>query len=212
MSANTWVLFALTELALCITPGPAVLYVSGQAFASGKRAGFAANLGIVSGNTIYFVASALGLGAVILASQELFQLLKWIGVAYLVWLGLRMLVQQKSARLDHVESMPVTGKELGRIFAGGTFVQLANPKTLVFFIAILPPFIDPTGSLLVQVLILGVTSQVIEFLVLGSYGLIASGAQRRLRRTDASIWVNRISGTALIAVGLGLAMVRRADG
>src|SRR5205085_8411867 len=88
MTLETWVLFTLTEAALCVTPGPAVLLVLSQGLTRGTRASVAANLGILTGNACYFALSATGLGAVLVASYEVFSLIRWLGAAYLVWLGI----------------------------------------------------------------------------------------------------------------------------
>lgn len=207
MNLEIWLLFVVTEAALCLSPGPAVLYVSSQALSHGFRASLAANFGIVAGNVIYFSASALGLGAMILASHDFFLLIKWCGVAYLMYLGLRMILGASS--LASIE--PAAAMKKRAIFRGGLVVQLANPKNLIFFVAILPPFIDPSANLPMQILILGVTSQFIEIVVLSGYGLLASGAGRWLRRSRMAVWADRLAGSAVIAVGAGLALLRRAE-
>ncbi|HUO69092.1 MAG TPA: LysE family transporter, partial [Gammaproteobacteria bacterium] len=91
MTLQVWLGFVVLETVLCLTPGPAVLFVVSTSFARGARAGLGGALGIVACNTFYFLLSALGVAAVILASNRLFTTLKWLGAAYLVWLGLRML-------------------------------------------------------------------------------------------------------------------------
>lgn len=206
MDLTTWFLFLLTEAALCLTPGPAVLYVASQGLSRGFRASFAANLGIVTGNTIYFIASALGVGALILASHQVFFAVKWIGVAYLIWLGLRMLMTKEDRLADAAAPVARTHQ----VYRAGVVVQLANPKNMVFFVAILPPFIDLSGNVPLQVLILGVTSQTVEVLVLMFYGGLASKAGPWLRASRAAAWVDRVAGSTLILIGAGLAFVRRA--
>lgn len=207
MSLEVWLLFVLTETALCLSPGPAVLYVSSQGLSRGFSASVAANFGIVAGNVVYFLASALGLGALILTSHELFLLIKWCGVVYLGYLGARMLCG--AASLAAVK--PAAKARGGAIFRGGLFVQLANPKNLVFFLAILPPFVDATANVPAQILILGLTSQTIEIAVLLAYGALASGAGRWLRRSRLAVWADRTAGTMLICVAAGLALIRRAE-
>lgn len=207
MDFSTWLLFFVTETLLCLTPGPAVLYVFSQGISRGARPAFAANLGIVTGNTIYFVLSATGLGALILASHTLFEVVKWAGAAYLIWFGATVFFGTKS---------PIAGRSaaiapLGRIYRGGMIVQLSNPKNLVFFMAILPQFIDPTGNVALQILILGITSQVAEFAILIGYGLGAGRMGRWLQTTRVALWVDRVTGGLLIAIGASLAFIRRAN-
>ena len=202
-----WLLFVATETALCISPGPAVLYVSSHGLSRGFRSSVSANLGIVTGNIIYFVMSAIGIGSVILASHNLFLIVKWCGVVYLVWLGVRMFLGANS-----VASAECAQKlTMGGVYRGGVLVQLANPKNLIFFLAILPPFIDSSGNVLVQMLILGITSQIIEIFTLLVYGATANGIGRLVRGSRLATWIDRVSGSILVSIGLGLATIRRAD-
>jgi homoserine/homoserine lactone efflux protein len=207
MSTDTWLLFALTELALCISPGPAVLYVTSNALYRGFAPGVAAAGGVVTGNIIYFVLSALGVGALILAAGNAFVVVKWLGVGYLVWLGLRMWLGHSTLSLASGNALPRR-----RVYLGGVAVQLSNPKNLVFFIAILPPFIDPLGNVAMQVLILGVTSQVIEIAVLLGYGGVGAFAGRRLRTSGAAAWIDRAAGTLLIGAAVALVLAGRSPG
>ena len=206
LDVSTWLLFLLTEAVLCVSPGPAVIYVTSQGLSHGFRASFAANLGILTGNTIYFTLSALGLGTLILTSQQLFLIVKWFGVAYLIWLGVQMI----AARGRFLDPAGARQRPRGKAFKGGVVVQLANPKNLVFFMAILPPFIDPTGNVALQVLILGTTSLTLEVFALLFYGSLASRAGGWLRQSPLAVWVEGVAGTLLVGIGASLAFVRRA--
>ncbi len=215
MELSTWMLFVVAELLICLSPGPAVIYVTSQGLSQGGAAGLRpsimANLGIITGSSLCFLASALGLGAMILASHQLFQIIKWVGVLYLMWMGVRMFLSTKNAISTQLPDKGLDRVLARRIYTGGVVVQLANPKNMVFFLAILPPFIDPAGNIAFQILILGLTSHVIEFLVLLFYGALASGAARRVRSTKLALWVNKVAGSLLITIGIGLAFVRRAE-
>ena len=203
MDLSTWVAFAVLELILCLTPGPAVLFVVGTTLGRGRVAGLAATCGIITGNTIYFALSATSLGAILLASYQLFTAVRWIGAAYLIYLGLRALF----AKHQQLTAMPVVSKR--RSYAGGTLTQLSNPKALIFFSALLPQFIDPHRWLVGQVAILGVTSQVIEALVMVGYILLASGFAYSARRTAVAGMFERIAGVFLIGAALKLAFIKR---
>ncbi len=205
MDLSAWLMFVAIETALCLTPGPAVLYTFSVGARHGFRTSLSANAGIVTGNSVYFVLSALGLGAIILASHTLFVVIKWAGVIYLTWLGLQLIWGARQQDGQEVATPPLT-----RVFRGGVLLQLANPKSLVFFTAILPQFIDPAGIIWLQLLILGVTSQVIEALVLGAYGLTADRSATYLRTPKFVRWVDRVSGGLLVVLGAGLATFRRA--
>jgi threonine/homoserine/homoserine lactone efflux protein len=194
----TWILFVLMEIPLCLTPGPAVLFV----FAHGLRYGGAkalwANLGILSGNAFYFALSATGLGVLVKTSHDAFLIVKWAGAAYLVFLGVRMIFS-KSTALD--AATPPANVSGSHILGRGILLQLANPKALIFFTAFLPQFVSPNAPVARQMLILGVTSTVLEFFILAGYGWSASRLSNRFARS-----INRVSGAMLVACGAGLAL------
>jgi homoserine/homoserine lactone efflux protein len=213
MDLSTWLAFAVLETILCITPGPAVLFTVGSTLTRGRTAGFAAMGGIVTGNTVYFVLSATSLGAILLASYEVFTLVRWAGAAYLVYIGLRALFGKNEALSDTVEAVPrLRFATLGMTrtaFAGGTMTQLSNPKALIFFSALLPQFINPHRWLVGQVTILGVTSQIIEALVMTAYILLASGVAQSAKKTVVAGIFERVAGLFLIGAALKLALTKR---
>jgi homoserine/homoserine lactone efflux protein len=204
MTFETWLLFCVTETVLCFIPGPAVLFVLSTALRRGFASASIAAAGILAGNTFYFALSATGIAAVIVASHAVFGALKWAGAAYLVWLGLRMLLarapgpaaepQREHARAD-------------RVFHRAFIVQAANPKALVFFVALLPQFINPAGSVPWQILLLGISSVVIEFMVLSLYAALAARA-RSMTGTRFASSLERVGGACLIAAGARLAWYR----
>lgn len=204
MDFSSWIVFVLIETALCLTPGPAVLYVFSVGARHGARTSLLANAGVVTGNSVYFVLSAVGLGAILLTSHTVFLVIKWLGVAYLMWLGLQLLLASKKVQPSALGPPPAV-----RIFRGGMILQLANPKSLIFFGAILPQFVDPAGTIWLQFLILGVTSQVIEAVVLGTYGVTADRSAALLRTPQFVRWVERVSGGMLVVMGAGLATLKR---
>lgn len=205
MSFDTWLLFCITEFVLCLSPGPAVLYVLSQGLGSGFRASVAANSGIVFGNTIYFVVSATGLGAILVASENIFFVAKWVGTVYLVWLGINYLIS-KPYELAVEKSR---GRSLYKIFHGGLILQLANPKNIVFFMAILPQFISIEHSVPMQILILGVSSVIIEVSILLFYGALGSKIEKWARDKDWNSGLSKISGVALICVGISIALIQQ---
>ena len=206
MSWEAWLLFTLTEAALCVTPGPAVLLVLSHGLARGTRASIVSNLGILAGNTFYFALSATGLGAVLLASYALFAAIRWLGAAYLVWLGI-VALRGRSAAFSPTPGAPAPARP-GRMFLDGVALQISNPKALVFFAALLPQFIDPRGPVPLQVAVLAVTSLVIEFLVLLAYGTLVGRMRRLAARPRAATLANRVAGSMLIVAGVGTAAIR----
>src|SRR5271168_1918340 len=147
MSWTTWWLFAATETVLCLTPGPAVLFVLSSALRSGTRKSLASNAGILAANMVYFALSATGLGALLAASFDLFSTVRWIGAAYLIFLGLRTLLGKRNALAagGSIERPPL------RMFGDGFVLQASNPKSILFFTALLPQFIDPRMAIVPQV-------------------------------------------------------------
>jgi threonine/homoserine/homoserine lactone efflux protein len=206
MTLEAWLIFCATETVLCLTPGPAVLFVLSTALARGARPGVSASVGILAANAGYFALSGTSLGALLLASYELFFLVKWVGAAYLVWVGLRMLVVHAPAVAEAADATPARGR---RAFAGGLITQGANPKALVFFTALLPQFIDPGAPVGAQVAILGVSSFLIELAVLAGYVAVAQRARRLAHRPRVALGLQRAGGLLLLGAGAGLAAIRR---
>jgi homoserine/homoserine lactone efflux protein len=194
-------LFAATELLLSMTPGPAVLLIVSQGIRRGFRSSSRGAAGILTGNAIYFALSAAGLGALLLASKRVFDVLQIAGAAYLVLIGLKMLI--KPGRVE--ERLNATPGETGS-FVQGMLTQLANPKAIVFFTALLPQFIDPAKPIAMQFLILGVVSIIVELPVLLLYGFAADRGRARYGK-HAPLF-ERLAGACLIAAGAKLAAMR----
>ena len=208
MRWEVWLLFVVTEAVLSVTPGPAVLYVLSQAIQRGHGKSIWASWGILTANAMYFILSATSLGAVIVASYRLFFLIKWIGAAYLVYLGISSFFGKSS-----VMSLPEDGanERSGiRILRDGFLLQAANPKALLFFTAILPQFIDAHHNVAFQIFILGISSILVEFAILFTYGQLAGRVLATARSPRFEKLTNRIGGSLLILAGVGLARLRRA--
>jgi homoserine/homoserine lactone efflux protein len=206
MRWETWSLFVATEAVLSLTPGPAVLMVLSQALKRGCAKSIWSSLGILSANAFYFVLSATSLGAVLLASYHLFFAIKWIGAAYLIYLG----VSAFFSRTPLISpSMKTSGGAGWRIFLNGFVLQAANPKALLFFCALLPQFVDPAHPIAFQILILGASSILVEFVILLGYGILAGRTSRFARHPRFAAVTNRVAGSLLIGAGAGLASIRR---
>jgi homoserine/homoserine lactone efflux protein len=194
MTLRIWWVFVCVEVVLCLTPGPAVMFVLSSALKSGARKSVASILGILAANTVYFALSATGIGALLLSSK-LFLAVKWVGAGYLVVLGLRLLFDHKSA----VQEALIEHKSHHLFFDGFT-LQMSNPKAIVFFAALLPQFLNPHAAVVPQIVILGTTSATVEFFILLGYGVMGSALTPRYAR-----WTNRVAGGLLIGAGAGLA-------
>lgn len=210
MSLELWLVYLLASCALSVTPGPNGLLCLNH----GVRYGFSRTvftaLGSITGMTLLIGASLAGLGALMLTSEVLFSLVKWVGAAYLVWLGVKLWRSPAfAARLEEETGNPRAGRQISRArtFSQGMLVALSNPKALIFFSTFLPQFMQPGVSLLVQFAIFAGTYAVIEF----AYELVLAGAAGRLA-PFLERWgrvFNRVTGGAFIGVGTMVAISQR---
>jgi homoserine/homoserine lactone efflux protein len=208
LTVEAWLLFCLTEAVLCFTPGPAVLLVVSLGLSRGRRAGVAGSVGILMANALYFALSATTVGAVLQASWQLFMVVKWLGAAYLIWLGARMIFSR--AQRPEPAARPEPGRgSATRSFWLGFLTQGANPKALLFFTAILPQFIDPRGAAGMQILMLGVSSVLIELVALTAYAAAASATRTWTHRPRVGTALQRVGGVLLVGAGVQLGSMRR---
>jgi homoserine/homoserine lactone efflux protein len=202
MTWAAWWFFVGTETVLCLVPGPAVLFTLSNALKAGTRKTIASIVGILVANTVYFALSATGVGALLLSSK-LFFAVKWLGAAYLIYLGLRSFFGRSDA-LTSTEAGLIERKSHHLLFGGFT-LQMSNPKAIVFFAALLPQFLNPHAAVVPQVAILASTSVVIEFTILLGYAIAAGRASELARQPRYAKWTNRVAGSLLIGAGAGLA-------
>lgn len=193
---DTFWLYVLAEAALSLSPGPAVMFVIACGLTWGARRSLAATLGILAANAIYFAVSATALGAVLATSKTFFLAVKWLGAAYLVYIGLSALFGRPSpiaiGREDRSSGAPRA------LFLSGLTLQLANPKTLVFFVSILPQFVDPRLAVGPQMAWLAAGSIIPEFCILAGYGYLASRAARLTRDPRFARATERAAGVLVL--------------
>jgi threonine/homoserine/homoserine lactone efflux protein len=202
--ASTLTAFALTALVILLIPGPAVLYIVSQSVEHGRRAGLAATLGVHTGTLVHIAAAALGLSAILVSSSLAFGAVRLVGAAYLIYLGVRTLLDRTSR-----EALDAASRErrLGRIYRQGALVNVTNPKTALFFLAFLPQFVDPHGAALPgQIVVLGLVFALLGLVTDGAYGLLAGTAAGWVRGRSAVRSVQRWV-TGCIFIGLGVATV-----
>jgi threonine/homoserine/homoserine lactone efflux protein len=197
---GTLALFAGAALALLVVPGPAVLYIVTQSIEHGRRAGLVSMLGVQTGGLVHVAAAALGLSALLVQSSVAFNVVKYAGAAYLIFLGLRKLLARE--RFETTGERPP--RRLDRLFAQGVVVNVLNPKTALFFFAFLPQFVDVSaGSVGLQIALLGVVFILIAIVSDGLYALAAGTASDRLRGSRVFVRAERwVSGTVLVALGV----------
>lgn len=197
MSLETWVLYVLTVLALMATPGPSQLLMLANSARHGVVRGLSTAAGDLTANLGQMLAAGLGLAALIAASAIALTVIKWAGVCYLLWLGLRM-IRTAGREASKVEAAPPHWQKL---WLQGFLTSAANPKAVVFFAALFPQFIDPHLAFWPQFWILAVTYLVMDGLFLSLYGLSASTLAKRLKGPARS-WLDRIGGSLMIGAAL----------
>ena len=192
-------IFMMAGIALNLTPGADMMFCLSQGLRSGRKAGFAASLGIATGSVIHVLLAAFGLAALIATNPTAFEVLRWAGVGYLVWLAVQALRHPVQLDLpdDARRSLPM------RAWRDGVLVNLLNPKVIVFTLAFLPQFVDPErGSTVLQFLLLGLVLNVTGTTVNGFVG-VGAGSVRGL--LVGNRWIARTLGYVSSAVFLGLA-------
>jgi threonine/homoserine/homoserine lactone efflux protein len=194
---DTYWLYVLAEAALSLSPGPAVMLVIAYGLGRCALLSIPATLGILSANAFYFALSATGLGALLATSHAFFVAVKWIGAAYLVWLGGRALFGHPSPIT--LSRPPDAANAWRAIYRSGLTLQLGNPKTLIFFVAILPQFVDPRLPIGAQMVWLAAGSVVPEFFILLGYGYLASRLTRIAADPRYVRWTDRVAGVLVLA-------------
>lgn len=201
----TLLAFVPAALALNLTPGADMMFCLGQGLKSGWRPAMAANFGIAFGGLVHTLLAALGLGALVAAQPAAFEAIRWLGVGYLLWLAVAALRTSPFAAEAQVSSASTM-----RAFWQGLMVNLLNPKVILFILAFLPQFVDPSRAILTQFLTLGLVFSVGGLLVNGAVGLFAGSIGQRVARSKGlSRWLSRISATIFGALALRLALLPR---
>jgi threonine/homoserine/homoserine lactone efflux protein len=196
-------LFVSAALVLLVIPGPAVFYVVGRSIGQGRGAGFVSALGIQVGTLVHVAAAAVGLSALLMSSAAAFAVVKYLGAAYLIYLGVQKLRSEESLE----PSGNPAGVKLGRVFAQGVVVNVLNPKTALFFFAFLPQFVDASrGNVAGQILFLGILFSVLGVLSDSLWALFAGTVAHLLRGNPRWMRTQRyVSGGMLISLGLATA-------
>ncbi|MEU1876648.1 LysE family translocator [Streptosporangium sp. NPDC020072] len=197
---TTLTLFAAATLALLLVPGPAVLYIVTRSVAQGRTAGMLSVMGIHLGSVVHVAAAALGISALLAASATAFTVVKYLGAAYLAWLGVRKLM---AARTEGDAPAELGTASRSRLFWEGFVVNVLNPKTAIFFLAFLPHFTDPArGPIAPQIVVLGLIWIVLGLTSDGAFALLSSALAGRLRGSArARRRLNVTSGVVYLGLG-----------
>jgi threonine/homoserine/homoserine lactone efflux protein len=206
LSLELWIAFSLASAALLAVPGPTVLLVVSYALGRGRASALATVPGVALGDFTAMTVSLLGAGAILAASTTLFTALKLAGALYLVWLGFQL--WRAGASVGEIaHRAPLAARP--RMFWHAYVVTALNPKSVVFFVAFVPQFVDPTGPLLVQFVILEATFVILAALNAAIWALLAGQMRARLQEPWALRLVHRVGGSFLIGAGLLTALTRR---
>ena len=204
-------LFIVTSFVAIATPGPTVLLALSNGARFGTRLALFGMLGAMLSDLILIGSVSVGLGAVLAVSKIAFQVLKWIGVAYLVYLGVQLLRTKPQSKPDVTQELGTEASHSYRLFLKCLLVALTNPKGYLFFSAILPQFVNPRGAQVPQYMLLALTFTAIDGLVMLIYASSGARAVQYFRTPMTMVWINRFSGGALITLAGALALYRRAN-
>jgi threonine/homoserine/homoserine lactone efflux protein len=197
-------LFVGPALLLLVVPGPSVLYIVTQSVSHGRRAGIASVAGITTGTLVHIAAATVGLSALLASSALAFDVVKYLGAAYLIAVGIRRLAGLEQEQRPHLRR----ARDLGRLYRQGIVVNVLNPKTALFFLAFLPQFVEPTrGAAWLQILALGLLFAALGFLSDSVWATVAGTLGERLRRSTRFPAVQRyVSGSVFVGLGAAAAL------
>jgi threonine/homoserine/homoserine lactone efflux protein len=201
-------LFLLASLAVLLSPGPNVLYVIARSINQGRKAGVVSVLGLEAGTLLQVAAVVLGISAIGMSSALTFDAIKYLGAAYLLYLGICKALERGALAESNVVTLP----SLRRVFGQGVLVSVLNPKTGLFFLAFLPQFVDPVrGNLALQTALLGLAFVTLATTTDGGYALLAASLGQRLRRSKHfAIGQRCFAATMFMALGVSAALTERA--
>ncbi len=208
MSLDLWLTFVAASTALLLIPGPTILLVLSYALTQGRKVAVATAAGVALGDLIAMTASLMGLGAIVLASATAFMVLKWVGAIYLLWLGYKMLRSASHAHLGDISKavdLPARG-----VFGHAAAVTALNPKSIGFFIAFVPQFIDPAAAMLPQFALLISTFVTLAALNALAYALLADRLRSRIEKPAVMRGLTRVGGITLMGMGVLTATLKRA--
>lgn len=209
MDLHNYLLFIGASIILCIVPGPDMVYLLSRTVAQGRKAGIAAMLGINLGGYFHLTAAILGISAIIATSSLAFSILKWCGAAYLIYIGFQAILSNSPVGLDCSDNK--ASSSLKTIFWQGFISDVLNPKVAIFFISLLPQFIQAdTGNTLTQLVILGITVNIIALAINLALVWFSHSVTKRLRKSNRiSKALSNAMGAIFIGLGLRLANEHR---
>ena len=207
MELNLYFAFVFASIFILASPGPTILLVISHALAHGRSIALAIVGGVIIGDLIAMSFTLIGLGVILSTSAAIFNVMKWIGALYLIWMGWKMIRSSKEASNELAE---VSKKSHMTAFRDSAIVTTLNPKSIGFFIAFVPQFINTENSLAPQFIIMTLTFATLGGINAMIYALLAAKLRTTITRSDILIWVHKIGGSMLISLGLLTATLKRA--
>ena len=206
VSIEIWIAFTLAAMVVLIVPGPTIILVISQSIVHGRRAVMPMAAGVTLGDFTAMTVSLLGLGAILAASAALFSILKWIGAAYLIYLGIKLWRSDPQSHTLSLSASKASGASLCR---SAIIVTALNPKSIAFFVAFLPQFINPQTKTWPQFVVLGATFLFLAALNAALYGFFAGQLRETMQHAGVHRFFNRCGGSALIGAGVITATLQR---
>jgi len=204
---NYWLVFFTAAIALNVSPGPDLIYILSRTIARGTKVGLASAAGVCSGAVVHVLAAAFGLSAILAASATAFSVVKYVGAAYLLYLGVQALKSQ-GGTLELTAQKETVAVTPWQAFRQGVLVDVLNPKAAIFFMAFLPQFVrQDHGSSSIQLVVLGLLVILVAIVIESLFVLAAARSTHFFRRNPkASVWLDRTLGTIFISLGIRLAL------
>ncbi len=207
MEVEIFILFAITTIVVVLSPGPAAIAVATQGSRNGVGYAIFGVFGVAFANVVYFVLSATGIASLIIASNLIFSIIKWVGVAYLVYLGMSAIFSKAGGLKIQQGNKNAKKEKRLTLFSKGFIVEFANPKALLYFAAILPQFIDVNNEIVTQILIMGLSTIVIDITIYSIYAFLG----HRIANSGMKAWViktiNCTAGGALLFAAIKMTSV-----
>lgn len=207
MSIETYLIFLMTTVVVVFSPGPAALTVATQGASQGFKQSLLGVSGVASANVVYFVLSATGIASLLIASNVVFTVIKWVGVLYLIYLGLTAIFSRSGGL--NITPDQTKHDSSKRLFSQGFIVELANPKALLYFSALLPQFIHVDKPIIPQILIMGASCLLVDFVAYSTYGYLGHRIAQGSVTPVLVNTINRMAGGFLIFAGLRMTLVER---
>ena len=206
MSIETWLAFVIASAVLTLIPGPCVLLLIGQSLTQGVKAAFSSIFGVLVGDIMLIILSLLGVGAILAASAELFQIVKWAGVAYMAYLGFCSIRDARKSSVTAINDNHIT--DVSKSFRAGFLSAVLNPKGIIFYMAFLAQFMNPAANMALQISILVVTSTLVVGVILGGYVLAATRAKKMFNSQKARRNMSYTSGGFFLGGSVLMATTR----